>query len=177
MEQSILLFIQENIRCTILNYVFVPVTHLGDGGAVWIVAALLMLIFRKTRRAGIVCAVALLSMLVINNLCIKNIVARIRPYEVIEGLVLIVGKAWDWSFPSGHTCASFAFATAVFFAAPKKIWIPAVVLAVLIAFSRLYVGIHWPTDVLGGMLIGVACGTGAYLAVKYLYKSKENQSL
>lgn len=175
MEAQILLFIQENIRCVFLDWIFVPVTHLGDGGAVWLATAIILLIFKKTRRTGLVCATALLLMLILNNLCIKNLVARIRPYEVVDGLVLIVAKAHDLSFPSGHTAASFAFATGAFLCAPKKLWIPSLILAVLISVSRLYVGIHWPTDVLGGMVTGIFCGAASFFIWRKI--SDRNQSL
>ena len=91
----------------------------------------------------------------ITNVCLKNLVARPRPYEVVEGLVPLIGKPTDYSFPSGHTCASFACALVLYRILPKKYGVPAVILASLIAFSRLYVGVHYPTDVLGGMFVGI----------------------
>ena len=81
----------------------------------------------------------------ITNVCLKNLVARPRPMSV-EGLVPLIGKPTDYSFPSGHTCASFACALVLYRILPKKYGVPAVILASLIAFSRLYVGVHYPTD-------------------------------
>ena len=87
--------------------------------------------------------------------CVKNLVARTRPYEVVEGLVPLISKPTDYSFPSGHTCASFACTLVLYRILPKKYGVPAVLLAALIAFSRLYVGVHYPTDVLGGLAVGI----------------------
>ena len=91
----------------------------------------------------------------ITNVCLKNLVARTRPYEVVEGLVPLIRKPTDYSFPSGHTCASFACTLVLYRILPKKYGVPAVLLAALIAFSRLYVGVHYPTDVLGGLAVGI----------------------
>lgn len=158
MEGNILLFIQNNIRNPILDPVFNAITHLGDGGIFWIILTVFLLCFRKTRRAGVYSAYALLGSLLVNNLILKNLVNRTRPYEVIDGLVCLVSPAKDASFPSGHTGASFASAVAVYRRLPKRYGVLLLILAALIAFSRLYVGIHYPTDVLGGLVTGVALG-------------------
>ncbi|MCD8073951.1 MAG: phosphatase PAP2 family protein [Lachnospiraceae bacterium] len=158
MEENILLFIQNNIRNPILDPVFKTITHLGDGGIFWIILTVFLLCFRKTRRAGVYSACALLGSLLVNNLILKNLVNRTRPYEVIDGLVCLVSPAKDASFPSGHTGASFASAVAVYRQLPKRYGVLLLILAVLIAFSRLYVGIHYPTDVLGGLVTGIALG-------------------
>lgn len=100
------------------------------------------------------------------NVGLKNIVARTRPYEVIEGLRILVERQSDFSFPSGHSCASFASAFVYFRMAPKKWGIPALILAALIAFSRLYVGVHYPTDVIAGILIGILSALAAMALVR-----------
>ena len=105
---------------------------------------------------------ALIINVAIVNLIIKPLVGRIRPYDVIDGLICMIGPQKDPSFPSGHTSSSFAAAFAVFLKGPKKIGIPALAVAALIGFSRLYVGVHYPTDVLAGIVIGLLCG---FLAV------------
>ena len=143
-----------------------------NGGWFWIVLCILMVVLAKI--SGEKCSIknencsravigragwyGLLSMgagALITNVCLKNLVARPRPYEVVEGLVPLIGKPTDYSFPSGHTCASFACALVLYRILPKKYGVPAVILASLIAFSRLYVGVHYPTDVLGGMFVGI----------------------
>ena len=104
----------------------------------------------------------------ITNVTLKNLVARTRPYEVVEGLVLLIEKQRDYSFPSGHTCASFAAAGVYWRMLPKKFGIPLVILAAMIAFSRLYVGVHYPTDVLAGLLIGLFAAWAARHMQKYV---------
>ena len=154
-DSSILLWIQDNLRSDFLTPVMKVITHLGDKGIFWILLTLALLFVRKTRPLGVICAVSMVIGLVVTNLIIKNWVARVRPYEVIQGLECIVKKADDWSFPSGHTTNSLACAWVLFRRGPKKGGVTALVLAILISLSRLYVGIHYPTDVLGGAVIGI----------------------
>ncbi len=149
-----------------LDAVVTFITHLADHGYLWILVALVLLLFRKTRKGGFAVAIALACGVLITNLCIKNAVARIRPYETIEGLYSIIGKMDDWSFPSGHTTASFAAATAMALTLGKKFGLPAFILAALIALSRLYVGVHYPSDVLAGVIIGLVSGLVGSLVVK-----------
>lgn len=158
MEGIILLGIQEYLRNPILTPIMKAITTLGNAGMVWIGLAILFLCIRRTRRIGVTMALALLFSLIVNNGILKNVVARIRPYEVIDGLECLVGRAMDYSFPSGHTASSFAAATVMACLLPKKYGVPALILAALIAFSRLYVGIHYPTDVLFGFVDGVVLG-------------------
>ena len=104
------------------------------------------------------------------NILLKNIIARVRPYEVIENLTILIEKQSDKSFPSGHTAASFAFVSVLWFMAPKKFSVPFTVVAALIAFSRLYLGVHYPTDILGGIIVGIVCGVVSYLLVNFIEK-------
>ena len=154
-DSSILLWIQDNVRADFATPVVKIITHLGDKGIFWILLTLALLVFRKTRRLGVLCGVSMVIGLLVTNLILKNWVARVRPYELIGELKLIIGRADDWSFPSGHTTNSLACAWVLFRRAPKKWGVPALVLAILIALSRLYVGIHYPTDILGGAAIGL----------------------
>ncbi|MDD5948279.1 MAG: phosphatase PAP2 family protein [Lachnospiraceae bacterium] len=155
-DGQILLWIQEFVRNGILTPVMTGITHLGDAGRIWILLTLGLLIVPRTRKVGLMCACALLGSLLINNMILKNWVARVRPYEVVEGLKLLIERQHDWSFPSGHTASSFAAAVVMFRNLPKWFGIPALVLAVAISLSRLYVGVHYPTDVLFGLLSGTA---------------------
>lgn len=171
-DGDILIFIQEHIRNSVCDPVFKAITHLGDAGIFWIILTLLLLCFRKTRKAGIYSACALVGSLLVNNLILKNLINRTRPYEVVEGLKCIVSPAHDASFPSGHTGASFASAVAMYRQLPKRYAVLLIALAALIAFSRLYIGIHYPTDVLGGLVTGVGLGVlvnviGDKLCAKY----------
>lgn len=157
-DGQILLFIQEYVRNTICDIFFKTITHLGDAGIFWIVLTIVLLCFRQTRKAGIYSVCGLLASLVVNNLILKNLVGRIRPYELVEGLQCIVAPAIDASFPSGHTGASFASAVSMYRQLPRRFAVILIVLASLIALSRLYVGIHYPTDVLGGLVTGIGIG-------------------
>ena len=156
LDGGFLLFLQESVRNPVLDKIMIFITSLGDGGMIWIVATVLLLIPKKTRKAGIISAVALLGSLLFNNMLIKNIVQRPRPYVTLETLRIIIPRPSEFSFPSGHSSSSFAAAAVFYRLLPKKLGIPAVVLAGLIAFSRLYVGVHYPTDVLAGALMGIA---------------------
>lgn len=158
-EGPFLLWVQETLRGGALDPVVSVYTQLGNAGALWIALCLLLLCFPKTRRAGLAGATALVLSLVFTNLLLKNIVARTRPWLVLEGLVPLVVEKDPNSFPSGHTSAAFAAATAWAHALPKR-WMGVLGLAaaVIMGLSRLYVGVHFPSDVLCGALVGLLCG-------------------
>ncbi len=154
LDGNILLWIQEYIRSDFLTPIFKFFTMLGDDGGIWIAIAILLLFFRKYRKTGAMVGLSLLGSLIFNNMLIKNLVARTRPYNVIETLTILVPDPGEFSFPSGHTSSSFAAGVVLYLMLPKKYGVPALILAVLISLSRLYVGVHYPTDVLGGMVMG-----------------------
>lgn len=153
-EGDILIWIQNSVRNDVLTPIFTGITTLGNGGLIWIVCAGILLIPKKTRKAGIITLVSLGLSVIIDNIILKNLIGRIRPYEVVVGLTSLIGAQRDFSFPSGHTGSSFAAAVVMYKYLPKKIGIPAVVFASLMGLSRLYVGVHYPSDVLGGAVIG-----------------------
>lgn len=103
-------------------------------------------------------ALALIADLILCNGILKNLVARTRPYDVNTVVNLLIEKPVDYSFPSGHTAASFAAVTALYLAGEKKLWKPALVLSILIAFTRMYLYVHYPTDILGGIAVGIISG-------------------
>lgn len=150
------------------------ITRLGDAGAVWILLAVILLAVPKTRKSGAVLAAALCVDVVLCNGILKNLFGRIRPCDVNTSVQLLIPRPDDFSFPSGHTASSFA-AAALMMAGERKLWKPALGLAVLIAFSRLYLYVHYPTDILGGMIVGAAAGAIGYLAVVKISKWKENK--
>lgn len=157
-DGQILLFIQNHLRFEQITPVVEVITHLADKGLLWIVITIILLIPKKTRRVGVISFLALAGSYCITNLFLKNYVARIRPYEVIDGLNCLIAKADDWSFPSGHASASFACAVAIYKSRPKLLGIACMIMAFLISFSRLYVGIHYPSDVICGAIIGTLVG-------------------
>lgn len=166
-EIKILDFIRERFACPFLDTVMPVITSLANGGIIWIIAAVLLLIFKKTRKTGVSVAFALITGLIIGNLLLKNLVGRIRPYDFNEGIEILVARLSDFSFPSGHTLASFEAAT-VLLIRDKRLGVPALVLAVIIAFSRLYLYVHYPTDVLAGIILGVFIGIFACKAADKL---------
>lgn len=175
LDGDILLFIQENLRNGILTPIFTAITTLGNSGIIWVIFSLLLLIPKRTRKAGVMSLLALLVSLLINNMTLKNLVARIRPYDAIEGLVPLIRRPWDYSFPSGHTGSSFASAWVLFRRLPRRFGIPALILAGLIGVSRLYLGVHYPTDVLFGAASGIFSGMVAEALVNMVWKKAETE--
>lgn len=163
-ELSILDWIQ-TLHTPFLDKIMVFITRLGDAGIIWIVLSIVLLLIPKTRKSGAVMVAALVVDVLLCNIVLKNLVARTRPYDVNTGVHLLVAKLHDYSFPSGHTAASFTSVTALYLASEKKLWKFALVLACLIAISRLYLYVHYPTDVLGGILFGVISGYLGYRKV------------
>ena len=148
----------QTIHTPLLDRFMVAITKLGDAGIVWIILTVILLLIPKTRKSGVYMAVALIADLIICNVILKPIVARIRPYSINQTVQLLVTPLKDYSFPSGHTAASFASVSALYFAGRKRMATGALIVSVLIAFSRMYLYVHYPTDVLGGMIVGCAAG-------------------
>lgn len=175
LDTSILLFIQEHIRNPILTPIFKFITALGNGGMIWIFITLLLLCYRKSRKTGIATLVTIFICFIINNIMIKNFAARPRPFAMIQNLQVLIAKPTDFSFPSGHTAISFAVAGTIFFAGNRKLGIGAFVLAGAIGFSRLYLGVHYPSDVICGILVGLLTSICVSRLLVYLQdKPKEN---
>ncbi|MBQ4066186.1 MAG: phosphatase PAP2 family protein [Clostridia bacterium] len=180
-DVNVLNFIQEHIANPALDVFFAFITHLGDAGILWIITAIVMLFFKKTRKCGITMGVALLLGLILGNGLMKNLFARVRPfnlegaYGAMKGVEdLLVAKPGDKSFPSGHTLGSFEAAFSLF-VWNKKIGIPVIVLAALIGFSRLYLYLHFPTDVFMGVILAALNTFLACLIVNCVYKHIENK--
>ncbi len=156
-EFAILDFIQKYMTSPIMDKIMVGITTLGNSGMIWIALALLMLCNKKYRKTGIVLAIGLIGSLVIGNIILKPLFHRLRPFQIKGGIELLIMAPHDYSFPSGHTLASSICAT-ILLIRERKIGIAALILAILIAFSRLYLYVHFPTDVLGGAVIGAIIG-------------------
>ena len=152
------LYWAEAHRTPVLDRVMSFITGLGDAGFIWILLTLALLVPRKTRRAGLAMAAALALSAVLVNLILKPAVMRPRPFDALQGLTAIIPHPADWSFPSGHASASAAAAWAALRRLPKRAGVPAAVLAGLICLSRVYAGVHYPSDVLCGAAVGLACG-------------------
>ena len=164
-------WIAEKLWCPLLDAIMPWITLLGDGGIFWIAIAAVLLCIPKYRKAGLSMGLALLMGLVLCNLTLKPLVARMRPYTFVlenygRNIALLVSTPSDFSFPSGHTIASFEAAIALLIH-NRKLGIPATVLACLIAFSRLYLYVHYPTDVFVSVLLGSALAIlGCWLVKK-----------
>lgn len=170
-DLPVLDWIAANLRCSFLDAVMPVITRLGDAGIFWILLSAVLLFFPKYRRTGLGMVFALLLGLVVCNITMKPLLARIRPYDYQQAhfgntVTLLIPALHDYSFPSGHTLASFEAAT-VLMRGSKRLGIPALCLACLIAFSRLYLYVHYPTDVLFSLGLGVCFGVlGSRLAQK-----------
>lgn len=179
-DWDILYFIQNNLRCGFLDVVVPLFTTLGEWAICWIVIGLVMLIPKKTRKCGFWTLVSLVAVMLICNIALKNLVARDRPcYLVDEAFwesIKLVGNPSEYSFPSGHSVSGMASALTIYFH-HKKLGIAAIVVAVLMGLSRLYVFVHFPTDIWGGFLIGAAIAIGvrfAELKITAYRQSKAN---
>lgn len=192
MEIKILDWIQ-SMRTPIGDNAIPVITKLGDAGMVWIFLSAVLFIIPKTRKSGAILAAALCVDVVLCNGILKNLFRRIRPCDVNTSIQLLVARPDDFSFPSGHTAASFAAVTALMLvgkrkyqkgmpvcqkktAIERKLWIPALALAVFIAFSRLYLYVHYPTDILGGIAVGIFAGYAGNWIVDQLGKRRKNES-
>ncbi len=155
-------------------------TCMGDAGILWIALALASLIIlpKRYRKVGLTMVIALIFSVIMCNGIMKNVYHRTRPFvadPTLEATQLygIFAGIHDWSFPSGHTSASFAAALAIFMWY-KREGICAIVVAALIAISRLYLTVHYPTDVLVSLVLGSLYGVLAYFVAKWLFKKFEN---
>lgn len=174
-ELTILDWIQAHLRTGLGDAVLSFVSRLGDAGAIWIALCVVLLLVRRTRKLGAAMACALLIDVMVTNAFLKPLVSRVRPFALNPAVQLLVSPPGDASFPSGHTAAAAAACTPLFLKKSCLRW-PACVLAVLMALSRLYLYMHYPTDVLGGAGIGILAGlAGTHLAAWAGRKCAERQ--
>ena len=164
-DLPILNWIQAHLQSTFLDFIMPYITILGDAGIFWIACAVILMLIPKHRKAGFSMGISLIFGVVVCNMILKPLVGRIRPYnynlEVLklqwqDFLVhgkLLVETPHDFSFPSGHTIASFEASVALY-KNNKRLGIPALILASLISFSRMYLYVHYPTDVIASVILG-----------------------
>ena len=148
----------QNLRTPAVDVLMPFITRFGNGGVIWIVLTVILLLIPKTRKTGLILGTALILDGILCNLFLKNLVRRIRPCDINDAVRLLIPYPSDYSFPSGHT------------AGEKYLWKAALVLAAFIAFSRMYLYVHYPTDILGGALLGILCG---YLGCRIVQKAEQ----
>ena len=190
LDGNLLIGIQHALNADWLTPIMKSITMLGEDGIFWILVCLVLLLFKRTRRLGVICSLSLLCTFIVCNLCLKPAVDRVRPWITFQLVNPMLPPPGDASFPSGHSANSMGPAWAMFLATMPvrmaggrsydkvrclgwngegvsphtmhKFGIAAVVLAVLIGISRLYLGMHYPSDVVCGLLIGMIVATVVY---------------
>lgn len=165
-------FVRENIANEFLDFLMPLITLIGEDGILWIAMSVLLMVFKKTRKAGFVMGLSLAIGFVLVNLGLKPMIDRPRPYEVDTGVKILVHSLGDGSFPSGHTLACFEAAVSLLLCKYKTTGTAALVAAVAVAFSRVYLYVHYPTDVIVGAILGVIFAYIAYAIIKKLYKKR-----
>lgn len=163
-------------RNPVMNAISIFFDYAGAHGEIWIAFTLLLLLFRRTRKAGFAMAVALVLYMAAGHFFLKPLFARPRPCDLNTSITMLVARPHGHSFPSGHTASGVAAAYAVWLQ-NRKLGAPALVLAAFIAFTRLYLYVHFPTDVLGGAVLGIVLGAAASAIANYVANHKEKQQI
>lgn len=165
---SILNLIQ-NLKSPLMDKIMTTITAFGNMGIFWILLIIIFLTTKEYKKMAKYMIICLLVNIIIVNLIIKPAVGRQRPFEIVDGIKLLVLKPQDPSFPSGHSAISFCMLTVILlFSKSKSLKIITSILAVLIAFSRLYLYVHFPSDVFSGIIIGVFV---AILTLKFYFSN------
>ena len=161
------LYALQNIHNPVLDKIMIVLSTIGDAGLLWIGVAILLICMKKYRKCGLQVAVAMLLTFIVGNLILKNMIHRDRPCWIDPSITLLVKLPSDFSFPSGHSMNGFTASVSILLC-DKNLGIAAVILAAAIAFSRLYNFVHFPTDVIAGIVIGIVSA----LFVNYLFQRK-----
>lgn len=158
---ELVLFKIKKLHSRPMTKVLKVVTYLGNGGFVWFLLSFPMLIIKNMRSAGINIIFSLLITWLIGEITIKHIVGRVRPSEQLSEDEQLIKRPKHYSFPSGHTASSFSVVAVTLLRCPWWIFVPAILLASMIGFSRVYFRVHYLTDVAVGFLLGSVCGTSS----------------
>lgn len=165
------LYALQEIHNPVLDAVMAFLSDIGNAGILWIALSVLFMIPKKTRTTGFQMMLSIIITFVIGNLILKNVIMRARPCQIDETVALLVAIPSDYSFPSGHSMNGFTTAVALF-CNDKKLGTPALIVAALIAFSRLYNFVHFPTDVFFGIILGSVVAIAVCMVWKKVTKSK-----
>ncbi|WP_026889977.1 phosphatase PAP2 family protein [Lacrimispora aerotolerans] len=170
MDWAILYWIRDTFTCPALDYIMPKITSLGDKGFIWILTAFVLQCTKENRKYGITLIAGLLAGVLFGNVFLKNLIERSRPNWIDQTITLLIANPTDFSFPSGHTLSS-AIAATILTMSNKKFGYIAIPLACLIAFSRLYLFVHFPSDVLAAALIGSLIGALVFIGIKRISKN------
>lgn len=173
-DLPILEWIQEHLQSPLMDKIWPIITLFGEGGVFWIGLAVVLLLFPRFRKYGWSMLVALFLGVIVCNVIMKPIIARPRPYDLQmqefgKEIILLVKAQHDFSFPSGHTIACFEACTALLIR-DKRFGIPATILAILVSFSRLYIYVHYPTDVIFSVFAGILFGILGCVIIDAVYR-------
>lgn len=155
LDERLLLQVQDHIRRPKLNIWMQCVSALGNGGFLWLTCAAILLCIRDQRTIGIAIVCAQVIGVLLTNFLLKYLVARKRPFDKLKQIRPLIKPPKDWSFPSGHTTSSVSASLLMLCGLPIYVGVPAVIVGWMIAFSRMYVGVHYPSDILGGAVMGI----------------------
>ncbi|HKM09311.1 MAG TPA: phosphatase PAP2 family protein [Candidatus Methanomethylophilaceae archaeon] len=173
LDMEVLVWIHENLSGGITDFLMKYISISGDYGAIWIFIILVLLIYKPTRKTGVIMVIALLFGLILNDFIIKPLVERPRPFIEDPSLLLSISAPGGYSFASGHATKAFAVSS-VLFIHDKKWGTPLMIYATLMAFSRMYLLVHYASDVIVGAFIGMFCAVAAYAIVNHIKKKYEH---
>ncbi|MEW8957154.1 phosphatase PAP2 family protein [Clostridium sp.] len=171
LDNAILLFINDILSNPVLDKVMVFITSLGNLGLIWIAISLILIAIKKYRNIGFICLGALIINLILGEGILKNLIERPRPNGELNGITMLIPRPITYSFPSGHTSSAFAAALVLSTYLKKYSW-GFWLLAGAIAFSRLYLYVHYPSDILGGIILGLISG---FISIKISEKIKQRK--
>lgn len=174
LDLSILDFIHNTLSNPIMDLIMTCLTYSIEYGAMAILVFIVMMCIKKMRKTGFAVMGATLSVMLFGELILKHIVCRSRPFVINGAIELIIKAPSGFSFPSSHTATCFAMATAIYLF-HKRLGIIAYIYASLVAFSRMYFYVHYPSDIFGGVILGICCGIGAVALVKLICKKVDKR--
>jgi undecaprenyl-diphosphatase len=166
---AMLQFINNNLQNPVLDKLMPIITSLGDSGMIWVIISFILMLSKKYKKVGILSILALILSTIIGEGILKNLIQRPRPFYELTNIQLLIEKPLSYSFPSGHTGSSFAVAGVIGILI-KKYRIPVIISAIIMAFSRLYLFVHYPTDIVGGIALGLTC---SYIVTYKVVKNKK----